>query len=71
MIKQFSICQFNWFNAHDQVFQTTVIGYCQQNQYERLAIYTDLFTLTNKIFNRHDVSQNDDQNLGKINLKKI
>ena len=31
---------FNRFNAFDHVFHT-VIAYCQQNWYIRLAIYTD------------------------------
>ena len=28
------------------VFHTNIIAYCQQNQYVRLAIYTDLITVT-------------------------
>ena len=34
------------FNALDHVSHTTIIAYCQQNRYVRLARYTDLFTLT-------------------------
>ena len=30
----------------DHVFHTNIIAYCQQNRYVRLAIYTDLFTLS-------------------------
>ena len=29
----------------DRVFHTSIIAYCQHDQYVRLAIYTDLFTL--------------------------
>ena len=30
----------------DQIFDTNIIAYCQQNWYVRLATYTDLFILT-------------------------
>ena len=30
----------------DHLFHINIIAYCQQNRYVRLAIYTDLFTLT-------------------------
>ena len=36
----------HWFNALDYISHTTIIAYCQQNRYVRLARYTDLFTLT-------------------------
>ena len=31
------------------VFHANIIAYCQQNWYVRLAIYTDLFTLKEKM----------------------
>ena len=34
------------FNALHQVFHTNIIAYCLQNWYVRLAIYTNLFTLS-------------------------
>ena len=35
-----------WYNKLDHVFHTNIIAYCQQNRYVRLAICTDLFTLS-------------------------
>ena len=68
-MKQFSIQQFNWFNALDHAFLTNIIAHCQQNQYLRLAMYTDLFTLRVQMFKRGDSSSR--QKMGDSSFKKF
>ena len=40
------------------IFKLILVAYCQQHQYVRLAIYTDLFTVLNVILNVTKIFQN-------------